>query len=178
MTSPWADEQPMPCGRGRYRAAPVGILDEYTRRRIAAILLVVIAVVGVLAIADVGPFSDPPTPEELAQETVEDFFAAAAAGDFDSFCELMTKPARQAIEVRAGAIAAQEGLEGCAEILGTLVGKQLRGSQLEITLSSVSGNRARVETELKVKGEAGRQQRSVLLELRRDEWKIYDPGFG
>ncbi|MGI9020252.1 MAG: hypothetical protein ACR2G3_06035 [Solirubrobacterales bacterium] len=157
----------------------MGYLDEYTRRRVAAVLLVVGIVVAVLAIANVGPFSDPPTQEELAQETVEEFFAAARAGDFKTFCDLLTKAARQGIEVRAGAIAAQEDLEGCAEILGTLVGKQLEGSELRITLSNVSGNRARVETELKLEGEPGRQQRSVLLEQSPDgDWKISDPGFG
>ena len=156
----------------------MGYLDEYTRRRVAAVLLAIGLVIAVLAIADLGPFDNPPTQEELAQETVEDFFAAAAEGDFKTFCGLLTRTAREAIEVRAGAIAAEEGLKGCAEILDTLVGKQLEGSELEITLANVSGNRARVETELKVKGEAGREQRSVLLELDDGEWLIYDPGFG
>lgn len=157
----------------------MGYLDEYTRRRVAAVLLVVGVVIAVLAIADLGPFSDPPTQEELAQEAVEEFFAAARAGDFESFCDLLTKPARQAIEVRAGAIAAEENLKGCAEILGALVGKQFAGSELRITLANVSGNRARVETELKLEGEPGRQQRSVLLERTPDgEWLISDPGFG
>lgn len=156
----------------------MGYLDEQTRRRIAAILLVAGAVIAALAIADVGPFSDPPTPEERAQDTVEEFFAAAEAGDFKSFCELLTRPAREGIEVRAGALAAEEGLQGCAEVLGALVGKQFEGMQLEVTLASVSGDLARVETELRLKGQAGRQQRSVLLELQDGEWLIYDPGFG
>lgn len=157
----------------------MGYLDEHTRRRVAAVLLVIGVVVAALAIADLGPFSDPPTQEELAQETVEEFFAAAREGDFETFCGLLTGTARQGIEVRAGAIAAEEGLKGCAEILKALVGKQFEGSELTITLSSVSGNRARVETELKMKGEAGRQQRSVLLEQDRDgDWLISDPGFG
>ena len=157
----------------------MGYLDEYTRRRVAAVLLVVSVVVAALAIADLGPFDDPPTQEELAQETVEEFFAAARASDFQAFCDLLTKPARQAIEVRAGAIAAEENLKGCAEILGTLVGEQFAGSELRITLANVSGNRARVETELKLEGEPGRQQRSVLLEQSPEgDWLIHDPGFG
>jgi hypothetical protein len=156
----------------------VGLLSEYTRRRVAAVLLVVGGIVAALAIADVGPFSDPPTEEERAQETVEEFFGAAAEGDFETFCGLLTKPARQAIEVRAGAIAAEEGLEGCTEILDALVGKQLEGSELEITLANVSGDRARVETELRLAGKGGREQRSVLLQLTDGEWLIYDPGFG
>lgn len=157
----------------------MGYLDEYTRRRVAAVLLVVGTVIAVLAIADIGPFSDPPTEAERAEETVVEFFAAAEAGDFDRFCDLLTKAAQQTIEVRAGAIAAEEDLKGCAEILGVLVGKQFSDSELVITLSNVSGNRARVETELKLKGEPGRQQRTVLLEESPEgDWLISDPGFG
>lgn len=157
----------------------MGYLDEYTRRRVAAVLLVVGTVIAVLAIADIGPFSDPPTEAERAEETVVEFFAAAEAGDFDRFCDLLTKAAQQTIEVRAGAIAAEEDLKGCAEILGVLVAKELADSELVITLSNVSGNRARVETELKLKGEPGRQQRTVLLEESPEgDWLISDPGFG
>jgi hypothetical protein len=156
----------------------LGYLDEHTRRRVAAVLLVLGAVVAVLAIADLGPFSDPPTEEERAQEAVERFFAAGAEGDFEAFCGLLTRPAREAIEIRAGALAAEEGLEGCIEILDALVGRQLEGSELEITLSNVSGDRARVETELRLAGRGGREQRSVLLQLTDGEWLIYDPGFG
>jgi hypothetical protein len=156
----------------------LGHLDEHTRRRVAAVLLVIGVVVAVLAIADLGPFSDPPTEAERAQDAVEEFFGAAAEGDFATFCGLLTKPARQAIEVRAGAIAAERDLKGCVEILEALVGKELEGSELRVTLSSVSGDRARVETDLKVKGRGGRQQRSVLLQLTDGEWLIYDPGFG
>ena len=157
----------------------MGYLDEYTRRRVAAVLLVVGTVIAVLAIADIGPFSDPPTEAERAEETVVEFFAAAEAGDFDRFCDLLTKAAQQTIEVRAGAIAAEENLKGCAEILGVLVAKQFADSELVITLSNVSGNRARVETELKMKGEPGRQQRTVLLEESPEgDWLISDPGFG
>lgn len=156
----------------------MGYLNPHTRRRIAASLLVIGVVVAVLAIADLGPFADPPTQEERAQETVEEFFAAGAEGDFETFCGLLTRPARESIEVRAGALAAEQDLEGCTEILTALVGEQLEGSELTVVLTSVSGDRARVETELKVKGEAGREQRSVLLQLADGEWRIYDPGFG
>lgn len=170
----------MPPSEGRRgTVSHLGYLDVYTRRRVAAVLLVIGAVVAALAITDVGPFSDPPTQEELAEETVVEFFAAAEAGDFEAFCELLTKKASQAIEVRAGALAAEEGLKGCDEILGVLVGKQLEEVDLVITLSNVEGNRARVETEVKLKGEPGRSQRTVLLEQSTDgEWLISDPGFG
>jgi hypothetical protein len=155
------------------------VLDQYTRRRIAAVLLVLGIVIAALAIADVGPFDDPPTQEELAEEAVVEFFAAAEEGDYETFCDGLTKGARQSIEVRAGALAAEEGLKGCAEILEAFVGDQFAESELIITLSNVSGNRARVETELKLKGEPGRSQRTVLLEQSPDgDWLISDPGFG
>jgi hypothetical protein len=155
------------------------VLDEYTRRRVAAVLLVAGIVVAALAITDTWPFSDPPTEEELAEEAVVEFFAAAEQGDFASFCDGLTKGAQQSIEVRTAALAAEEGLKGCAEVLEAFVGDQFAGSELDITLSNVSGNRARVETELKLKGEPGRSQRTVLLEQSPGgDWLISDPGFG
>ena len=157
----------------------MGYLDEYTRRRVAAVLLVIGVVVAALAIADVGPFEDPPTQEELAEEVVVDFFAAGEAGDFERFCDLLTKQARQSIELRAGALAAEAGLEGCAEIVRVLIIKSFKDSELRITFSNVEGNRARVETELKLKGEPGRSPRTVLLEQTPEgDWLISDPGFG
>lgn len=150
----------------------MGYLSEKTRRRIAAALLVVVAAIAALAIADVGPFSDPPTEEELAEDTVEEFFAAAGEGDFDTVCDLLTKTARQGIEVRFGAIAAEEKLSDCAQILDEVIGKQLEGSELGIASSNVSGEAARVEAELKIRGEPGREQRSVLLELVGSDWLI------
>jgi hypothetical protein len=158
--------------------AGMGYLDPYTRRRIAATLLIVGVVIAGLAIADVGPFSDPPTEEEQAADTVEEFFGSAAEGDFKTFCGLLTPPARSLIEQRAGQLAQEEGLEGCTEILRALAGKELGENQLTITESSVSGDRARVETELKLAGKKGTEQRSVLLQLYKGEWLIYDPGFG
>lgn len=155
------------------------MLDQYTRRRIAAILLIAGVIVAVLASTDVGPFSDPPTQEELAEEAVAEFFGAAEEGDYKAFCDGLTKGARQSIEVRAGALAAEEDLTGCAEILEAFVGDQFKESELRITFSNVEGNRARVETELKLKGEPGRSQRTVLLEQSTDgDWLISDPGFG
>ena len=152
----------------------MGYLDPYTRRRIAAVLLVVGVVLAVLAITDVGPFSDPATEEERAEEVVERFFGAAAEGNFETFCTLLTKQARQTIEVRAGAIAAQEDLQGCPEIFGAFARKQFEGSALEITESNVSGDQARVETELKLRDQPGKEQRSVLLQLVEGEWRVSD----
>ena len=66
-------------------------MSDVVRRRIAALLLIAGIAVAVLAIADVGPFDDPPTEEERVQETVEDFFGAAANGDSKTFCGLLTE---------------------------------------------------------------------------------------
>lgn len=156
----------------------MGYLDPYTRRRVAAVLLVVGVIVAGLAIADVGPFSDPPTEEERAADAVEEFFTSAAEGDFKTFCGLLTEPARAAIKQRAGALAAEQGLEGCPEILRAFAGKEFQGSELKVVSSSVSGDRARVETELRLSGRGGSEQRSILLQLYKGEWLIYDPGFG
>jgi len=152
----------------------VGYLDPYTRRRIAAVLLVVGVIVAALAIADVGPFEDEPTEEERAADTVERFFGAAADGDFQTFCHLMTKEAREAIEVSAGEVAIEQNLDGCSEILDKLGGKQFKETELRVVSSNVSGDQARVETELKLPDEPGKQQRSVLLQLSNGEWYVQD----
>ena len=55
-------------------------MSDTLRRRIAAGLLIVAVVVAVLAIEDVGPFSDPVTEEQRVQSTVERFFSAASRG--------------------------------------------------------------------------------------------------
>jgi hypothetical protein len=162
-----------PATRPHGTVSRVGFLDPYTRRRVAAVLLVIGVVVAGLAIADLGPFSNPPTEEERAEDTVERFFAAASEGDFDTFCGLLTKQARKQVEVSGGAIAAEQGLKGCAEILEGLAGKQFKDSRLRIISSNVSGDQARVETKLKLQGESG-EQRSVLLQLSTGEWLVAD----
>jgi hypothetical protein len=43
---------------------------------------------------------------------------------------------------------------------------------------SVSGPQARAEVKLKLKGEKGSQQRTVILAEEKDEWLVSDPGFG
>ena len=52
-----------------------------------------------MAIADVGPFEDPVTEEQRAGQVENDVFAAAAAGDGERFCGLLTPDARDAIEI-------------------------------------------------------------------------------
>jgi hypothetical protein len=156
----------------------MGVLDPVTRRRIAALLLILGGLVIVAAATDVGPFSDPATPEEEVEATVDDFFGAASDGNFKEFCGLLTKQAQTAIETRAAAIASQEGLKGCEQILKALVKKEFTGSEAEVTSVNVSGPQARAEVKLKLKGERGSEQRTVILAEVKDEWLVSDPGFG
>jgi hypothetical protein len=156
----------------------MGVLDPVTRRRIAALLLILGTILIVAAATDVGPFSDPPTPEEKAENAASDFFAAASDGDFKEFCGLLTKEARSTIEARAAALSSEENLNGCEEILGALVKKQFAGSEAEVISVNVSGPQARAEVKLKLKGEKGTEQRTLLLAEEDGEWLISNPGFG
>ncbi len=153
----------------------MGYLSDVARRRIAALLLLAAIVVGALAIANVGPFSDPPTQEERAQATVERFFAAARSKDFKAVCDQLTNQEQRTVEQRAGAIAAQQGLKGCADILEALLGDQLASSRIEkFDQVSVSGNQARIEAELRTPGSKHARPTTFQLFLVRGEWRIAD----
>ena len=73
--------------------------------------------VAVLAITDTWPFDDAPTEEELAQEAVESFYAAAADGDFATYCSLLTPGARDRVRVNAARLLEEAGQLKCEEIL-------------------------------------------------------------
>jgi hypothetical protein len=153
----------------------MGYLSDVAQRRIAALLLVAAIAVGALAVADVGPFSDPPTQEERAQDAVERFFTAARDKDFKAVCDQLTNQEQRTIEQRAGAIAARQGLKGCAEILEALLGKQLGASRIDkFDEVSVSGNQARVEAELRTPGAKHPRPATFQLFLVRGEWRIAD----
>ena len=151
-------------------------LSEATRRRIAALLLVAALVVGVLAILDVGPFSDPPTPEEEVRATVERLYAAASAGDFETYCGLLTERARELVRVNAARLTRGKDLGGCEEILERF-GSSLLGGELRIRQVSVSGNRARVEANLRLPETKGAEARTIQLELdEQGDWRGSEPG--
>jgi Domain of unknown function (DUF4878) len=154
----------------------MGYLNQYTRRRVAAVLLVLGIVVVALAIADLGPFSDPPTPEELAEDATREFFTAGAAEDYEKACSLMTKMTRETIERQFALLGAEENVEGCPAILEVAAKKALADGELEVLEISVSGPQARVEIKRRIEGE-GRLQRTVLLQEVEGRWKIADPGF-
>jgi 3-hydroxyacyl-CoA dehydrogenase len=155
----------------------MGNLSELARRRIAALILLAGIAVAALAIADVGPFSDPPTEAQRAQETVEGFFAAAQHKDFKAACDQLTEEEQRAIEQRAGSIAAREKLKGCDEILKAFLGDELAGTKItKVADVRVSGNQAVVDANLSSPGEKGTRSTAFHLFLIRDEWKIADFG--
>jgi hypothetical protein len=149
-------------------------MSDTLRRRIAALLLVAGIAVAVLAIEDVGPFSDPPTTEETVRGVVEDFFNAAAAGDGKTFCDLLTADARKDLEVTAAQRLQSDEVQSCQQIIGVFA-PAFKGSSIDVRFVSISGTRARVEARYKL-ADAPAQPRTVLLELVDGEWHISDPG--
>jgi 3-hydroxyacyl-CoA dehydrogenase len=155
----------------------MGNLSEAARRRIAAVILLAGIAVAVLAIADVGPFSKPPSEAQRAQDAVEGFFAATQHRDFKAACDQLTQEEQQAIEQKAASVAAREGLKGCDEILKAVLGDQLAGTKItKVADVRVSGNQAVVDATLKSPSTKGGQATTFHLFLIRDEWKIADFG--
>jgi hypothetical protein len=155
----------------------VGKLSEAARRRIAALILLVGIAIAVLAITDVGPFSDPPTEAERAQSAVEGFFASAGDHDFKSACAQLTAEERRTIEQRAASVASKEGLHGCDQILKAFLGDQLAGTRITKVIDvRVSGNQAVIDANLRTPGSKGTRSASFHLFLVGGEWKINDFG--
>jgi hypothetical protein len=155
----------------------MGNLSEVARRRIAALILLAAIAVAALAIADVGPFSNPPSEAQRAQDAVEGFFTAAEHRDFKAACDELTEEEQRTIEQRAGSIAAREGLKGCDEILKAFLGDQLAGTKItKIADVRVSGNQAVVDASLSSPDEKGARSTTFHLFLVRDEWRISDFG--
>jgi hypothetical protein len=149
-------------------------MSDVARRRIAALLLIAGIAVGALAIADVGPFEDPPTEEQRVRDAAEEFFAAAAAGDRKGFCGGLTPDARQTLAVRTAQQFRLDEPPSCPEVLA-LLKLVFNDSALDVNSVSVSGPRARVEARLKLKG-AGADPRTILLDEVNGEWLVADPG--
>jgi hypothetical protein len=141
---------------------------EIRNRRITAVVLVVAAVVGILAAADVGPFSDE-TEGERAREAVERFVAARDERDFGAVCELLTPTLKRQVQATSGA---RPGTEppSCAQVLdiqAQAARDRDREGELEIVEVSVSGNRGRASVE-----QAHGISRSIALELIEGEWRV------
>jgi ketosteroid isomerase-like protein len=148
-------------------------MSEVARRRIAALLLVVVAVVAALAIVDLGPFDDPPTPEEEVSSAVEDFFGAAADGDFDTFCALLTDQARAQLRSNAAQLLGEE--QPCPKAFEAGLGEALKGATVDVREVSISGPLARVEARFK-RPEETAQLRTIMLQDEDGQWLVSDPG--
>lgn len=154
----------------------MGYLSDIARRRIAAALLVVGIALAVLAITDTWPFDDPPTEEERAEAAVEDFYAAAAAGDFATYCELLTPGARDRVRVNAARLLEEAGQLKCEEILD-VAKEEFAGLSVKIRDVSVIGTQARVEADVKLPDTPGVASRTMFLEKdNTGAWRISDPG--
>jgi hypothetical protein len=149
-------------------------MSDTLRRRLAALLLVIGIAVAVLAIKDVGPFSDPPTEEETVRGVVEDFFNAAAKGDSKTFCKLLTEDARTTLEVNTAQRLESDEPLSCTQILDVLA-PAFEDSVIDARFVNISGTRARVEARYKL-ADSPAQPRTILLELQDGEWHVSDPG--
>ena len=159
----------------------MGYLDEVTRRRVATLLLIVVAAIAALAIADRGPFSNPPTEEQRAQAAVEGFFAAAQDKDFQAMCDLLTLATRVRVMQRTATLLQNaEDVGRCSDALAAQerlltekVGETLSETHItEVKDSRVSGNRAAVDVELQFPQTKRPVPRTFQLELAGDDWKI------
>jgi hypothetical protein len=155
----------------------MGHLSDARRRRIAAVVVMAGIVVAVLAIANLGPFSNPDSEAQRAQATVEGFFAAAHARDFKSACAELTVEEQHAVEQRAASLATQRGLEGCDQILTAFLGDELAGTQItQVVDVRVSGNQAVVDATMRSQGDKGTRSTTFHLFLVGGEWRIADFG--
>ena len=156
----------------------MGYLSVEARRRIAALILIVAIVLVVMAITDTAFFDDPPTEDERVAATVIDFFEAAAAGDFERDCELLSKEAKAVMERGAARLLSEsdENLK-CAEILEAVLKDSFAKVSVRVRSVNIEGNRARAEAVLKPESEPS-TFRTILLE--EDEkgsgWLISDFG--
>lgn len=130
-------------------------------------------IVVALAIFDIGPFSDPPTQEELASAAVERFYAAASDGEWETFCGGLTEFARTQVETNISRLTGAESGD-CVESL-SMGGNSFEGLVIRIRDVNVVGNEARVETSVKLPGEPP-ELRSVLLVEEDGDWLVNDPG--
>lgn len=148
----------------------VGYLSPVARRRIAAVLLVAGAIVAALAIANVGPFSNPPTEADRARAALEDFFSAAQRKDFKDACGLLTAQERAKIETGAAAVAGKA--TDCPAVLDSPLGVALARTRVEIQDVRVSGDLAAIDAKLKTPASHRPQFRTYKLQELGGDWLI------
>jgi hypothetical protein len=149
--------------------------SEVRRNRIAAVVIVIGAVIGVMALTDAAPLFDDLTEEERATDAVERFFEAYGDRDFATVCELFNTEVRDAI-VLAGATETKEGKpRSCAEILEARFGATgEEDPELNVRVESVriSGPRAVAEVVAGTADAPGGRPLTVELERGEDGWLI------
>jgi len=149
-------------------------MSDVARRRIAALLLAAGVVLGVLALAGEGPFEDPgPTEEDRVAAAVEDLYGAAAAGEYEPFCALLTDRARRTLRANAARLTGDD--VACARALELTLGEALEGSTVAVEDVSISGQRARVAARFTAP-ESRPEPRTVYLEQIDGQWLVTDPG--
>ena len=80
------------------------------------------------------------------------------------------------VRVNAARLTRGKDLGGCEEILERF-GSSLLGGELRIRQVSVSGNRARVEANLRLPETKGAEARTIQLELdEQGDWRVSEPG--
>jgi hypothetical protein len=140
---------------------------EIRNRRITAVVLVLAAAVGVLALTDTGPFGDE-TEADRVREAVERFVASRDDRDFAAVCDQLTPELRSQVQATSGA---EPGTKppSCAQVLEARerAAPGESGRDVRVVEVSVSGNRARAAVEQ----EAG-VSRSITLENVDGEWLV------
>ena len=154
----------------------MGYLDPIVRRRIAALLLLAGAAIAVLALLNIGPFSNPPTEADRARTALEDFFAAARAKDYARVCELLSPAQQKNLEQAAEQVSKGKVANGCAAAVAAGGGGALAHSELRIRDVRVSGSLAAIDASLRIQGVKGPQFRTFQLEEVNGEWRVSDLG--
>ncbi len=154
----------------------MGYLTDVARRRIAAVILAVASVLAAMAISDTGFFSDPPSDEQQASDAVREFFSAAASGDFDRYCDLLTDSARDSLRSTAARLLEESDEKLSCPDIASLAKDRFAGLEVKVRQVVISGNRARVEVLLKPPDQPS-QFKTILLEMEDEgAWLISDQG--
>lgn len=152
-------------------------LTQVERRRVALALLLLGGLLAALAATDSGPlFDDPPTEADKVRATVEQFQAAAAEGDFETYCTLLTQSARDRVRAGAAQLLEEAGQLSCADILSAAADR-FAGQTTRIRDVRVADVLAVVEATVRTPGTPGVEARAISLERDAEgNWRVSDPG--
>jgi ketosteroid isomerase-like protein len=148
---------------------------EVVRRRVSAVVILVAAAIGIMALTDAAPFFDDVTEEQRVSDTVERFFAAFEGRDFATMCSLFSPEVRQGIE-QVGATQTKQGEpKGCAEVLeARYAGVDEQETKLSLKIEDVRVSGPRAVADVIVKTGQTPKGRSLPVELERgpDGWLV------